>query len=172
MTLLQKYSSEYKQIYVNFKVCRNTWQRNQFRRGKGQILLSEILFLAFEGDTLWVYFFKSETNAHILYFFVLNASPSYPFSSVPFPQEWQLHSWNKHCVFNKVESWDPKCDCCLFRQFKYQSKSFCCLGPRGFNNKCEIGTLLIGWYKFDFTCLQPRENNTTNLPSAKREYYN
>lgn len=54
--------------------------------------MSEILFLAFEGDTLWVYFFKSEANAHILSFFVLKASPSNPYSSIPFPQKQQLHT--------------------------------------------------------------------------------
>lgn len=50
-------------------------------------VISEILFLAFEGDTLWVYFFKLEASAHILTFFVLNASPSNPHSRLTFPQE-------------------------------------------------------------------------------------
>lgn len=59
---------------------------------KDRYVISEILFLAFEGDTLWAYFFISEANAHILSFFVSNASPSNPYSSVPFDQEWQLHT--------------------------------------------------------------------------------
>lgn len=63
------------------------------KRKRSDIVMSEILFLAFEGDALWVYFFKSETNARILSFFVSNASPSNPYNSVPFPQEWQVHSW-------------------------------------------------------------------------------
>lgn len=57
------------------------------KREKTDIVMSEILFLAFEDDTLWVYFFKSEANVHILTFSVLSASPSIPYSSVTFPQE-------------------------------------------------------------------------------------
>lgn len=45
------------------------------KRKRTDIVMSEILFLAFEGDTLWVYFFKSEVNAHILSLFQMHHLP-------------------------------------------------------------------------------------------------
>lgn len=90
------------------------------KRKKAAIIMSENLFLSFEGDTLWVYFFKSEANAHILSSFVSNASPSSHYSSVLSLMNNSSISERacKHCVFNEVENWDPQCDFCLFRQFK------------------------------------------------------
>lgn len=63
MILLQKYNGEYKQIYVNFKVCQKDIVKELILKWKKtDTVMWEILFLAFKDETSWIWFFsKSES---------------------------------------------------------------------------------------------------------------
>lgn len=63
----------------------------------------------------------------------------------------------RHCVYKKIENWDPKFDCCLFRQLNNSLRASAMCILEVLRLKCKISAFLIGWYKFEFTCFQPRE---------------